>query len=109
VQRGGAARRLAPVEEGAYRGDCGGWLLLHQPVPRLRDHQFLHIGRGSAHDDRHGRTERFLAADRQHRHCQLPLGDKGLVVAGVLVERGELVEAGMHRTGLCVERGIVLA
>jgi hypothetical protein len=30
-----SARRSVPDEEGAYGGDRGGWLLLHQPVPKL--------------------------------------------------------------------------
>src|SRR5713101_1473673 len=61
------------VKKCTYGGDRRAWLLLHKPMPRVRDYHLLHIGRSSAHDDCHGRAERFLAADCQHRHCQLAL------------------------------------
>ena len=75
----------------------------------LGDHHLPHVlGRG-AHHDGHGRPEGGGAADRQHRHRQLAAGEEGLVVLRILVEGGELFEAGMHGAGQGVERGVVLA
>ena len=53
-------------------------------------------------------AERLLAADGEDRHRQLALGHERLVVDRILVERGELHEAGMHRARQRVELGIVL-
>jgi hypothetical protein len=57
----------------------------------------------------HRRTEGFFAADRQYGHCQPAGGDKRLVVGGVLIEGLELFEAGVHRAGPGIERGVMLA
>jgi hypothetical protein len=84
------------VQEAAYGGNGGGWLLFHQPMPRIRDHHFVHVNCGSAHDDRHSSGERLLAADREDWHRQLAPRDKSRVVDGVLVKRSELGESGMH-------------
>ena len=70
----------------------------------------LDVAGGEAHDGRHHRAERLLAADRQHRHGQLALaGEEGAVVGRILIEGRELREAGMHGAGQGVELGVVLA
>src|ERR1700761_7806529 len=78
-------------------------------MPGSQDDLFLHIRRRGTHDNSHGWSERLFAAHRQHRHCQLAPGDKGLVVDRVLVESGELAETGMHCAGLRVQSGIMFA
>src|SRR5205085_1239085 len=62
---------LAPLfQGGAHGGDGRFRLLLHEPVTRVWDHQLADVRGRGAHDDGHGRPERLLAADRQHRHRQ---------------------------------------
>jgi len=60
------------IEKGSYGGDRGDRLFLHQPMSRIRDDKFLHICRGGAHDDRHGRAKRLLASNRKKESSVCP-------------------------------------
>src|SRR5262249_17801810 len=93
----------------ANQRDGGLRILFHDPVPGARDHAFLDVARGKAHHRRHGRPERFLAAERQDRDAQLARREKGLVVGGVLIEGGELREARMPGAGAGIELRVVPA
>jgi hypothetical protein len=64
------------IEKRTHGRDSSGRLFLHQPMPRICDNQLMYIRRSGAHDNRHGRSEGFLAAYRQHRHGQLPRATK---------------------------------
>lgn len=75
----------------------------------IGDDEFLNISRGGAHDDRHGRAKRLLAADGKDWHRQHALSDEGRVVDSILVEGRELGETGVHRTGLRIQPGVVFA
>src|SRR5262245_30046215 len=98
------------IEEGANRGDRRRWLLLHQPMTGIGNDRFGHIVGGEAHDERLHRTERPLAAYREHRHRESGAArEEGAIVDGVLIERGELREARMHRAGLRIELRVVAA
>jgi hypothetical protein len=57
---------------------------------------------------RHCRAERFLTPDRQHRHPQTgTCGKPRAVIGRVLVEGGELREAGMHGAGQRIELSVM--
>ena len=78
--------------------------------PEFGHDAFGDVVRGEAHDGRHHRAEGFFAADGQHRHGELALlGKEGLVVERILIEGGELREAGMHGAGQGIEFGVMLA
>src|SRR4051812_29512562 len=49
----------------------------------------------------------MIAAERQDRHLELAAREEGPVVDRVLIEGMELLEAGMHRAGPGIERGIM--
>src|SRR5262250_1002672 len=51
----------------------------------------------------------LVAADRKDRHGQHALGDKRLVVGGVLIKRLELFESGVHGARRSVKLGVVFA
>ena len=68
-----------------------------------------HIIVGEAHDKRLHRPERLLAAHGEHRNGQAAVGEKRAVVNGILIERGKLREARMHRTGFRIELRVVSA
>lgn len=74
------------VQKGTHGCDRSHRLLFHQPMPRTWNDQLMNIGRGRAHHDRHGSSERLLTAYRQHGYGQFDLSDESLVVDGVLVE-----------------------
>src|SRR3984885_14987739 len=97
------------VEKCAHGSDRGGRLLLHEPMPRASNDHFLHVHRGGAHDNGHGRSEGLLAAHRQHWHGQLAFGQEDEIVDRVLIEGGELAEAGVHRTRLRIQLCVVFA
>ncbi len=88
-------------------GQCR--LLFHQPVTGIGDHRAGDIQRGEPHFIGHRRTERFLGADREHRHGQLAVRDEGFVVDGVAGKCRELFERGMHCAGPRIERRIMFA
>ena len=72
--------------------------------PACRDPRLLvTFDGGGAHDGRHRRSERFFAADPQHRHGQRAFREEGAIVDRILVEGLELLETGVHGAGTCVE------
>src|SRR5882724_1160461 len=76
-------------------------------MPGLGDNPLLDVRGSGAHDQRHRRTKRLLTTECQHGHRQLAPGYKCLVIDSILIKGLELLEPGMHRTGLRVHFGVV--
>src|ERR1700746_3803416 len=72
-----------------------------------RPNALLDVICGKTHDRSHGRAERFLATQSENRYIKLAFRDESFVVDCVLIECRKLREARAHRTGTCVELGIM--
>src|SRR4029077_21248102 len=89
--------------------DRGRGVFFHDPVAGIWHLALVHIRGRSAHHGCHHWAERFPATHSKYRHGQLALGHERFVVAGVLIEGFELLEAGVHRARLGIKLRIVRA
>src|SRR5262245_10745801 len=78
-------------------------------MARIRHDTLCHVVGCCTHYGRHHRPERLLSTNSKHRHFQSRTHQERAVVDRVLVERGELRKARMHRTWKRIESRIVLA
>jgi len=85
-------------------------VLLHDPVPGIRNDSGADVAANKAQLDRHTLAKGFFGAQGQDWHFQLAsLREERLVVLGILTECGELLERVVHRMGSCVQSRVMLA
>src|SRR5260370_20739316 len=80
------------------------WILLHDPVARVRHNTGRHVAGNKPQILRHPQAERLLRAEGEYRHLQFAACCKQcLVVDGVLPERTKLLERIVHRMRPCIK------